>query len=262
MRDSWKSAEAYEYFMGRWSRLAARSFLNWLAPAHGMRWLDVGCGSGALSEAILNQCAAAQLTAVDRSDEFVARVQERLGKLVHCLVGDAAALPMERTSVDYAVSGLVLNFISEPVEALAEMKRVIAPAGIAAVYVWDYAGIMEFLNAFWDTAVALDPHASGRHERYRFPDANPDSLRGMFDEAGYRDIESAPIEIETHFGNFEDYWNPFLGGQGPAPSYLASLDESHRQKIRESLKDSLPIQPDGSISLRARAWAVKGRPNR
>lgn len=262
VQDSWKSADAYEYFMGRWSRLAARSFLDWLSPAHGLRWLDVGCGSGALSEAVLNHCAVAELTAVDQSDKFVAGVQERLGKLVRCRVGEATELPVENDSVDYAVSGLVLNFIPEPIEALAEMKRVTVPGGTVAVYVWDYAGTMDFLNAFWDTAVTLDPQASNLHERYRFPNANPESMSGLLDEAGYIDIDSAPIDIETHFDSFEDYWKPFLGGQGPAPSYLLSLDDSHRRKIRESLLESLPIQRDGSIRLLARAWAVKGRLSR
>ena len=261
MRDSWKSADAYEYFMGRWSRLAARTFLDWLSPAHGMKWLDVGCGSGALSEAILNHCTVAELTAVDQSDEFAEGVQKRWGKLVRCRIGDATALPVKSGSVDYTVSGLLLNFISEPIKALAEMKRVTTPGGTVAMYVWDYAGTMEFLNAFWDIAVTLDSRASDLQERYRFPGANPASLCNLLDEAGYTDIESAPIEIETHFADFEDYWEPFLGGQGPAPTYLVSLDDSHKHRVREKLLNSLPIQGDGSIQLRARAWAVKGRPN-
>ncbi len=262
MQDSWKSAAAYEQFMGRWSRLAARSFLDWLAPAHGLRWLDVGCGSGALSEAVLHHCAAAKLTAVDQSNEFVEAVQERLGKQVQCRVSDATALPIGNDSIDYTVSGLLLNFISEPIKALTEMKRVTVPGGTVALYVWDYAGKMDFLNAFWDAAVALDSQASCLHERYRFPDTNPETLSRLLDEAGCIDIDSAPIEIETRFENFEDYWNPLLGGQGPAPSYLVSLDESHRRKMRERLLDSLPIQRDGSIHLLARAWAVQGKARR
>lgn len=262
MQDSWKSTAAYEHFMGRWSRLAARSFLDWLSPTHGLRWLDVGCGSGALSEAVLHRCAATELTAVDQSTEFVTGVQERLGKQVRCRVADATALPIGNDSVDYTVSGLLLNFISEPIKALTEMKRVTAPEGTVALYVWDYAGKMDFLNAFWDTAVTLDPQASYLHERYRFPGTNPESLRSLLDEAGCIDVDSAPIDIETRFEDFEDYWNPLLGGQGPAPSYLVSLDESHRRKMRERLLDTLPIQRDGSIHLHARAWAVQGKVHR
>ena len=164
MQDSWKSADPYEYFMGRWSRRAAQYFLAWLSPAHGLRWLDVGCGSGALSEAVLNHCAVAELTAVDQSDEFVGDIQKRLGKLVSCRVGDATALPIESNSVDYTVSGLLLNFISDPIRALAEMKRVTTPGGTVAMYVWDYAGTMDFLNAFWDSAVKVDSQASKLHE--------------------------------------------------------------------------------------------------
>jgi len=259
VEDSWKSTDPYEYFMGRWSRRAAQSFLDWLSPARGLRWLDVGCGSGALSEAVLHLCEVAELTAIDQSDEFVGDIQKRLGKLVRCRVGDATALPAENNSVDYTVSGLLLNFISEPIKALAEMKRVTTPGGTVAMYVWDYAGTMDFLNAFWDTAVKLDSKASKLHERYRFPNANPESLSGLLDEVGFIDIVSAAIDIETHFVDFEDYWKPFLGGQGPAPTYLATLDESHKRKIREYLLDLLPIQRDGSIRLLARAWAAKGR---
>ena len=261
IQDSWNSAEAYEQFMGRWSRIAARSFLSWLSPTRGRRWLDVGCGSGALSEAILKQCAPVELTAVDQSNAYVVGIEERLGKTVRCKVGDASALPVGSDSVDYTVSGLALNFIAEPVKALSEMKRVTSENGTVAVYVWDYSGTMDLLNAFWDAAVALDSEASNLHEGFLFAGANPESIGGFMDEAGYTEINTAPLEIETLFENFADYWNPFLGGQGPAPSYLISLDESNREKIRESLLKSLPIRKDGSIQLRARAWAVKGNPN-
>jgi len=262
VKDSWKSVDPYEYFMGRWSRRIAHPFLDWLSPAHGLRWLDVGCGSGALSETILNHCVVAELTAVDQSDEFVRDIQKRLGKLARCRVGDATALPAENDSVDYTVSGLVLNFISEPIRALAEMKRVTTASGTVAIYVWDYTGKMDFLNKFWDTVVKLDPTASTLHEGYRFPDSTAKALTVLFEDAGFVNIESAPLDIVTHFRDFDDYWKPFLGGQGPAPTYLMSLEESNRQRLREALVDCLPIQDDGSIQLRARAWAVKGNPNR
>jgi SAM-dependent methyltransferase len=245
--------------MGRWSRVVARAFIEWLSPSTGLKWLDIGCGSGALSKTIINHCKPAKLTALDQSDGFVKKLQRLLGNPAHCQVGDALALPVKDNSVHFAVSGLVLNFIAEPLIALSEMKRVATPGGTAAIYVWDYSGKMDFLNRFWDTAVTLDPRASALHEGFRFPNSTSEVLRGLFETAGFVDIESVPIDIETYFHDFDDYWNPFLGGQGPAPTYLMSLDDAQRAKLRDRLVESLPIQDDGSITMDARAWAVRGR---
>lgn len=259
MKESWEASSKYEDFMGRWSRRVADRFVDWLAIPHGLRWLDVGCGSGALSEAILSRSKPSALTAVDQSEGFIKGVSERLGDAAQCKVGDATAMPVEDDSVDITVSGLVLNFIPEPLQALAEMKRVTAKHGVVAAYVWDYSGTMEFLNLFWDAAVELTGDASALHEAYRFPNATPDALRELFHSTGYTNIETAPIEIETVFQSFEDYWNPFLGGQGPAPTFVMSLDEQTRQKLRTIIHSRLPINADGSIPLTARAWAIRGK---
>jgi ubiquinone/menaquinone biosynthesis C-methylase UbiE len=135
MKDSWASSDPYEYFMGRWSRLVARLFIDWLSPPPGLKWLDVGCGSGALSEAVIRNNEPAEMTAIDQSEGFVAKAQKQLGNLARCRVGNALALPLEDSSVDITVSGLVLNFISEPEKALSEMRRVTAPGGTVALYV-------------------------------------------------------------------------------------------------------------------------------
>ena len=258
MQDSWHSVDPYEYFMGRWSRLVAQSFLDWLSPAHGLRWLDVGCGSGALSAAISSRCSVAELSAIDQSFEFVQGVRQRLGDGVYCIVGDATALPIRDSSADQTVSGLVLNFIPEPTKALAEMKRVTATSGVVAAYVWDYTRKMDFLNKFWDTVVKLDPSASALHERYRFPDSTAQAMTAQFEEAGFVNIETSPLDVVTRFRDFDDYWRPFLGGQGPAPTYVMSLEEPERQKLREAIFEILAFQGDGSIVMDARAWAVKG----
>lgn len=150
-----------------------------------------------------------------------------------------------------------MNFIPEPEKALREMKRVTAPGGTVAVYVWDYSGKMEFLQYFWDVVVALDPNASDLHEAKKFPDANAEGLKRIFENAELPNTTVELLEIETNFKNFDDYWNPFLGGQGPAPSYVLSLSESDRNRLRDTLYDSLPIQEDGSIPMIARAWAAK-----
>lgn len=259
MTDSWKTGDAYERYMGRWSHLVANRFVDWLGAPASADWLDVGCGSGALSQAILTKGRPAHLTAIDQSPGFVGTAQLRLGDGVCCKVGDALSLPLEDASVDVSVSGLVLNFIPEPDAALAEMVRVTKVGGTVALYVWDYAGTMELLRVFWDTVVELFPGASDRHESIRFPDSNGEALGRLLTRAGLVDIETTPIDVTTRFQDFGDYWRPFLGGQGPAPSFVASLDESEKTQLQMALRGRLPSQTDGSIPLSARAWAAKGR---
>jgi ubiquinone/menaquinone biosynthesis C-methylase UbiE len=259
MNDHWECGDPYENFMGRWSLLVADAFVHWLFPASGLNWLDVGCGSGALSEAIINNCKPAALTAIDQSENFVQIAQKRLGRRAHCRVGNALSLPLDDASVNISVSGLVLNFIPEPEKALSEMMRVTDAAGTVAVYIWDYAGKMDFLRHFWDAAVAIKPEVISLHESMRFPDSNADSLQRLFEKTGFVNIETTSIEIATHFRDFDDYWKPFLGGQGPAPSFLLSLDEDDKSKLRNELNMRLPILLDGSITMVARAWAAKGK---
>lgn len=258
MQDSWQSGDPYEYYMGRWSKLVAEKFVDWLSPKSGLRWLDVGCGSGALSEAIVNRHNPETVVAIDQSEGFVHTAQQRLGSKVSCKVGNAMSLPLDDATINITVSGLVLNFIPEAEKALSEMQRVTRKSGTVAVYIWDYAGKMEFLNYFWDVVVKLNPAASDLHEGRRFPDSNAEQLIETFNRAGFSEIEATPLEIVTHFTDFDDYWKPFLGGQGPAPTYVAKLDDSERSHLREMLVRRLPVKEDGSISLSARAWAVKG----
>jgi SAM-dependent methyltransferase len=245
--------------MGRWSRVVARDFVNWLTPPQNRRWMDIGCGTGGLSEAIVGLACPSRLLGVDQSDGFAHSYRKRFGDLAQCLVGDALSLPAEPCSIDYAVSGLVLNFISEPARAIEEMKRVAVPGGVVALYVWDYPCSMDMLNRFWDVAVALDPGASTLHEGRRFALTSHERLQSLFREVGLEQIEIAVLNIEMNFRNFDDYWQPFLGGQGPAPSYLMSLNSGERERLRLRLFEYLPAQSDGSIVLNARALAISGR---
>ena len=260
MKDSWQSGNPYEYYMGRWSKLVADAFVDWLSPQARLRWLDVGCGSGALSEAILGKYDPETVVAIDQSEGFVRTAQQRLGPRATCKVGEALSLPLDDSSVDVAVSGLMLNFVPLPEKVLAEMRRVTTPGGTVAGYIWDYAGRMEFLNHFWDVAVELNPGASELHEKRRFASSNAAELSAVFARSGIADVEASPIEIPTHFADFDDFWKPFLGGQGPAPTYVSKLTPSERDALRDALMDRLPIRRDGSIRLSARAWAVKGSP--
>jgi len=256
-QDTWSAGDRYEPYVGRWSRPVARSFLQWLdAPAEWM-WLDAGCGTGALSQTILTHADPKSVIGVDASPDFVAYARAHVTGPVGFQVANIESLPVETAGVDVAVSGLVLNFVPQPLRAVAEMARATRPGGVVAAYVWDYAGKMEMMRYFWDAATALDEAAGELDEGNRFPLCRPDALADLFTRAGLARIETRPIDIPTHFRDFDDYWMPFLGGQGPAPSYAMALDETRRVKLRDEIYSRLPIAEDGAIRLMARAWAVR-----
>lgn len=256
--DTWESGSPYELYVGRWSRKVAPEFLAWLAQPPGKKWVDLGCGTGALSAAIVDHCAPASVTGVEPSEGFLKTAKANLGNKVTLHQGGAAAIPLRDGSADVIVSGLVLNFVPDQRAAMAEMRRVVGRGGIIAAYVWDYAGKMELMRYFWDSAVALDPAARQMDEGLRFPLCHPKALEALFNGAGTKDVETKAIDIPTVFENFDDYWQPFLGGQGPAPSYAMALDETARNRLRERLKQQLPVGKAGSIPMLARAWAVRG----
>jgi SAM-dependent methyltransferase len=257
--DTWERGSPYERYVGRWSRHVAPRFLSWLGMPAGRRWLDVGCGTGALCAAILDACAPSSVTGVEPSQGFRATAKANLGERVVLHEGSATAIPLDAASVDIVVSGLVLNFVADHPAAVAEMARVTDRGGTIACYVWDYAGQMEFMRYFWDAAVELDSNARALDEGRRFPLCHPEALERLFTGAGLEGVEVVPIDIPTRFTSFDDYWEPFLGGQGPAPAYASSLDETARVRLRDHLRHRLPVQKDGSISLTARAWASRGR---
>lgn len=256
--DTWERGSPYERYIGRWSRRIAPLFLAWLDLPGGRRWLDVGCGTGALSAAILDHCRPASVVGVEPSDGFLGLAAQNLAGRARCLAGHAEALPLDGGACDVVVSGLVLNFIPALPAALAEMRRVTAAGGTIAAYVWDYADGMEVIKCFWDAAVSLDAAAAGLHEGVRFPVCTPSALEAAFEDAGLRDVATAPLEVTARFADFDDYWRPFLGGQGPAPAYAMSLPDERRASLRDQLKAALPAAEGGAISLRARAWAVRG----
>ena len=256
---SWASGDAYERYVGRWSRGVAAEFVRWLELPPGLDWADVGCGTGALASAILAAASPRRVRGYDLSPEHVRAARARVtDPRAEFGQADAAALPDPAHSFHAAVSGLVLNFVPEPARAVAEMRRVAHPGGTVAVYVWDYAGEMQLMRIFWDAAGELDPAAAELDEGRRFGICRPQPLRDLFLSAGLQDVEVRAIDIPTRFRDFDDYWEPFLGGQGPAPGYAASLDEERRTALRERIRRRLPFAPDGSIALNARAWAVRG----
>lgn len=257
--DAWERGAPYERYIGRWSRATAPRFLAWLGLPQQLDWLDVGCGTGALSAAVLDHVAPATVTAIEPSDGFRDSAIANLAGRARVLNGSACAIPLADASVDVVASGLVLNFVADPAAGLAEMRRVTRAGGTIAAYVWDYGERMQMLRAFWDAAVALDAAAVALDEGTRFPLCRADALRSLFDSAGLGHVEVAPLEVPTRFPDFAALWEPFLGGQGPAPAYVASLGEPARARLREAVRVRVPVGADGSLSLVARAWAVRGR---
>lgn len=256
----WTSGEGYNRYVGRWSRAVARDFLLWLGVPPGSSWLDVGCGTGALTGAILASAHPTALEGMDPSEAFVNHVRGavRDARASFC-VGRAESLPFEDGRFDATVSGLVLNFVPDHGAALAEMHRVTAAGGLVGAYVWDYAGKMEMLRYFWDAAAELDWLAETADEGARFTLCHREALVEAFASAGLQDIDVRAIDAATVFPDFDDFWSPFLSGQAPAPSYNMSLTEEKRGELRELIRSRLPIKQDGSIRLVARAWAARGR---
>lgn len=256
--DRWDSASSYEHFMGRWSRELAREFVDWLDVTPDGHWLEVGCGTGALTAGILAMGRPASVVATDASLQFVAQARTALpDDRVQFLAASADELPTRAAGYDVVVSSLVLNFLPNPTEALGRMRSLAGEDGVVAACVWDYSDGMEFLRRYWDAAVSLDPAARQHDEGERFPICTPSALEAAFRDAGLSPVEVDSIEIATRFESFDDYWRPFVGGPGPAPGYLASLPPQRQEELKDLLAATLPRDTDGSIALTARAWAAR-----
>ena len=257
--DIFAESDAYERFMGRWSRRAAPLLVRFVSVDEGDSVLDVGSGTGALAFALADAIPAVRVTGVDPSDGYVRYAQARTpDDRVRFFVGDAQALRIPAASVDKTLSLLVMNFIPDPVKALREMVRVTRPGGVVAAAVWDYGEGMEMLRVFWDEAVALDSTIAARDER-NMPLCRQGELAALWRANGLQRVEELPITIELTFASFDDYWRPFLGGQGPAGAYAASLSEPRRAALEARIhRRLLGTRQDGPFTLQGRAWAVKG----
>ncbi|MCB1387332.1 MAG: class I SAM-dependent methyltransferase [Nitratireductor sp.] len=255
--DAWSQGQSYEHYMGRWSQRIAAAFLAWLRPATDRQWLEIGCGTGALTSAILAAAAPCSIIATDASKDFVEHARAAVpDERVRYLVADALSLPSQDHSIDIVASALVLNFIADRPAALAEMRRVLRPDGQIAFYVWDYpGGGVGFIDAFWKAAAEIDPEAAALDESTRFPFCTREGLADLCRAAGIAGAEVVPIEIDTLFPDFEAFWHPFTLGAGPAPGYCTRLSEDRRMALKERLAAKLGA--GGPISLPARAWAVR-----
>lgn len=245
--------------MGRWSRIAASAFVRILPVSPRARWLDFGCGTGALTQAILDCAAPTSVVACDPSANFVAFARaQNADPRVAFVVADADTLAEPDQPFDVVAASLVLNFLANPAAALRQLLPMTRLGGVLAASVWDYAGEMQFLRVFWDAARDLDPGAAPLDEGQRFSLCTPARLATLFRNAGLTAVRTEAVVIDTPFSDFADYWAPFLSGVGPAGTYVATLAEPARAALASALASRLPSGPAGTIPLRARCWVAWG----
>jgi SAM-dependent methyltransferase len=254
------AAQAYERFMGRWSRGLAPLFVRFADVHDGDTVLDVGSGTGALTAAVAKMAPSSRVVGIDPAAPYVALAQSRHGSaLIQFEVGDAQQMRFDNAVFDRTLSLLVVNFIPDVRKALGEMKRVTKSRGTIAAAVWDYGEGMEMLRVFWDEAVALEPASAAKDER-NMPFCRRGELAALWREQGMQDVVEEGLIVETRFASFDDFWTPFLEGQGPAGAYVVSLSAEDREALRLRLRGRLlDAGPDKPIVLHARAWAVRGR---
>jgi SAM-dependent methyltransferase len=252
-------AQAYERFMGRWSRNLAPRFVRFAGVRQGDTVLEVGSGTGELAAAVATMTPSSRIVGIDPSGSYVALAQARHGSaLISFEVGDAQQMRFPGALFDRTLSMLVVNFIPDVRKALGEMRRVTRPNGTVAAAVWDYGEGMDMLRAFWDEAVALAPANAAKDERHQQLCRRGD-LPTLWREHGLQDVTERDLVIETRFASFDDFWTPFLERQGPAGAYAASLSAEDREALRMRLRQRLlGAGADRPLVMHARAWAVRG----
>jgi SAM-dependent methyltransferase len=260
MTPHWTAASSYESYVGRWSRLVAERFVDWLAPRPGGRWLDVGCGTGALAAAIHDRADPCHVVSADISLPYLTHARSRLAdpRVFH-VCARAESPPVRRRSHDAAVSGLVLNFLTDPNAVLVELAAIVRVGGAVSAYVWDYNGRMEMMQATWEEATKLDPAVESHPARSGYTLCRPEALHRLFDSAKLQDVHVAPLDIGMRFEGFDDLWEPLLSGQGSLSGYVSSLASARQAELRAALQARFCTGRDGSaFTLAARAWAVRG----
>jgi len=255
-RSFFTDGAAYEQLMGRWSRSAGEVFLDWLALPKGLSWLDVGCGTGAFTELLLDRCAPGRINAIDPAEDQMAFARTRPGMAgVTFRVGDAQSLPFPDHSFDAVAMALVINFVPDAVKAVAEMKRVTRPGGTAGTYMWDWPGRRTIQQPLIDGLEALNvevPSSAGQGH------SSMDALRRFFEGAGFEEVETRAIDIEVSYASFDDYWSSQTGLANPVVQAVRKMSPADVERLKTSLRTTLS-RHDRRIAYPARANAVKGR---
>jgi SAM-dependent methyltransferase len=255
-------AGSYERFMGRWSRLLAGPFIDFMGVRDGDAVLDVGCGTGSLTLALAARARLAAVTGIDLSEAYVAFARGRSDdRRIAFLTGDAGALPYRDGAFDRVASMLVLNLVPDAMAVAAEMVRVARSGATVAAATWDLRGGLLMFRMFWDTAAMQDADAARARDRYfSAPLTRPGELAHAWTGLGLRDVVQDHVTIRIDFDSFDDYWRPFLGKTGPAGSYVAGLTETRREALRSRLRAAYESgDPDGARSFAATAWLCRGR---
>jgi ubiquinone/menaquinone biosynthesis C-methylase UbiE len=249
--------QAYERMMGRWSRLVAEAFVDWLNAPSNLTWLDVGCGNGAFTEELIARCVPAAVTAVDPSDDQLAYARARpSARVVDFRVGDAQKLSFDKDTFDVAAMALVIAFLPDPSAAVAEMARVVRPGGLVAAYMWDIPGGGVPVHPIYLALESMGlmsgrPPNSWASER--------DAMQRFWKEAGLETIETRVIRISTVYSDFEDFWDSNVVPIGPQGKLIASMSASAREELRLRLRDHLPVSSNGRIVFQSFANSIKGR---
>ena len=254
------NAQAYERFMGRWSRQIAPLLVEFAGVANTGRVLDIGSGTGALAFEVAKRKAGVHVTGIDPSPEYVGYAGSRnpFPDRVAFQTGDAQRVEFPESTFAASVSLLVFNFIPDAGKALREARRATQPEGPIVAAVWDYGGQMRMLREFWDAATEIDPGAEKLHEK-NMPLCRYGELSKLWRQGGLEQVDEQPLETEINFRSFSDYWEPFLLGQGPAGAYVRNLDHSRLQALRSAVRQRVaPSSDDDAFALPARVWAVRG----
>jgi ubiquinone/menaquinone biosynthesis C-methylase UbiE len=255
-RIDFNDASAYERFMGRWSRAVAPYFLQWIAPRPRARWLDVGCGTGILAEALLDSCDPASVMGIDVSAAQIDQVSRKLDDArAKFQLADALALPFRHASFDIAASALVLNFVADPLRALEEMCRVTAPGGTVAGYVWDFGNELSPSGPLRRAMLAFGadvPVIPGTAH------SSLDTLRSLYLRAGLQSVESRTIDVALSYPDFEDFWSAQTPSHIPTTRVINAMTTGKRRLLKRTVHEALPVGPNGRIEYAARANMVRG----
>ena len=248
---------AYEQLMGRWSRAAGEAFLDWLSLPKGLNWLDVGCGTGAFTELVIDRCAPSNICAIDPAQDQIdyARKGPAASRATF-RTGDAQSLPFANREFDVAAMALVISFVPDASKAVAEMKRVVKQQGTVAAYMWDSLGggyvQWPLVAALGAMGVDVPPAAGAKNSRI-------EEMRGLLERAGLDQVATRTIEIEVSYPNFEEYWSAQTGFANPIVQAIRKMSEPDVAALQANLREHLPAASTGRIAYPARANAVKGR---